>query len=219
MGIGSFAQNRKNVMPQYIKNPPLLEADLAPDPLTQLDHWLGDAEGAGMHEPTAMTLATVDAQNRPSARIVLFKGFYDDGLSFYTSYAGRKAQELAQNPHVALVFWWDKLERQVRVEGRIERLPLELSRKYFYLRPRESQIGAITSHQSAVVESREALDARYDANVTRLAGEEVPFPDNWGGYLVRPDAIEFWQGRLGRLHDRLRYRLDGGRWRIERLEP
>ena len=211
-------------MPQYIKNPPLLEAGLAADPLTQLDRWLGDAASAGMHEPTAMTLATVDAQNRPSARIVLFKGFHERGLSFYTNYEGRKGRELAQNPNVALVFWWDKLERQVRVEGRIERLPREISRKYFYLRPRESQIGAITSHQSEVVESREALDRRYDDNVARYAGEDVPFPETWGGYRVEPRVVEFWQGRLGRLHDRLQYTRDesgrdGSGWRIQRLEP
>ncbi len=206
-------------MPQYTKNPPLLEADLAADPLTQLDHWLGDAESAGMQEPTAMTLATVDAQNRPSARIVLFKGFDDGGLTFYTSYAGRKGRELEHNPHVALVFWWDKLERQVRIEGKIERLPRDLSRKYFYLRPRESQIGAITSRQSEIVDSREALDRRYDDNVARLAGQDVPFPEQWGGYRVRPVAVEFWQGRGGRLHDRLLYRRDGAAWRVDRLEP
>lgn len=206
-------------MPQYIKNTPLLEADLAADPLAQLDRWLGDAESAGMLEPTAMTLATVDARHRPSARIVLFKGLHDGGLTFFTSYAGRKGQELAQNPHAALVFWWDKLERQVRVEGRVDRLPAEISRKYFYLRPRESQIGAVTSRQSTVAESREALDRRYDDNVARLAGQDVPYPPHWGGYRVVPDAVEFWQGRAGRLHDRLRYARTTAGWHIERLEP
>jgi pyridoxamine 5'-phosphate oxidase len=206
-------------MPQYTQNPPLFEEELAPDPLIQLDRWLGDAQAAAMVEPTAMTLATVDAQGRPSARVVLFKGVFDGGLTFYTSYEGRKGRELAENPNVALVFWWDKLERQVRVEGRAERLPHDVSRRYFYSRPRESQIGALTSHQSMVVDSRETLDRRYDENVTRYAGQDVPYPGQWGGYRVVPDVVEFWQGRIGRLHDRLRYTRSGSGWHVDRLEP
>ncbi|HEY1078100.1 MAG TPA: pyridoxamine 5'-phosphate oxidase [Fontimonas sp.] len=206
-------------MPQYLKNPPLLEADLAADPLAQLDRWIGDAQAAGMHEPTAMTLASVDAQGRPSARIVLFKGFDGGGLTFFTNYDGRKGRELAHNNQVALVFWWDIMERQVRIEGTTERLPVEQSRQYFYRRPRESQIGAITSRQSDVVASREALDQRYDDNIARLAGEEVPYPEFWGGYRVTPRAVEFWQGRNGRLHDRLQYLRDAQGWRVVRLEP
>jgi len=206
-------------MPQYTQNPPLFEEELAPDPLTQLDRWLGDAQAAAMVEPTAMTLATVDAQGRPSARVVLFKGVFDGGLTFYTSYEGRKGRELAENPNVALVFWWDKLERQVRIEGRAERLPQEVSRRYFYTRPRESQIGALTSNQSMVVDSRETLDRRYDDNVARYAGQEVPYPGHWGGYRVVPDVVEFWQGRIGRLHDRLRYSRSGSGWHVDRLEP
>ncbi len=204
---------------QFTRNPPLLEADLAADPMDQLDRWMGDAQGAGLREPTAMTLATVDGQGRPSARIVLFKGFDGGGLTFFTNYDGRKGRELAHNNQVALVFWWDVLERQVRIEGAAERLPIEQSRRYFYLRPRESQIGAVTSRQSAVVESRDALDQRYDDNVARLAGEDVPYPDYWGGYRVTPRAIEFWQGRNGRLHDRLQYVRENQRWIIQRLEP
>lgn len=206
-------------MPQYSKNPPLLEADLSADPLEQLDRWMTDAHSAGLREPTAMTLATVDAQGRPSARIVLFKGFDGGGLTFFTNYDGRKGRELAQNDQVALVFWWDILERQVRIEGTTERLPVEQSRQYFYRRPRESQIGAITSRQSSVVDSREALDQRYDDNVARLAGGDVPYPDFWGGYRVTPRAIEFWQGRVGRLHDRLQYLRSDQGWQVQRLEP
>lgn len=206
-------------MSQYTKNPPLLEAGVCADPIEQFDHWLGEAQAAGMIEPTAMTLATVDANGHPSARIVLFKGVHEGGPTFYTSYRGRKAHDLEVNPNVALVFWWDRMERQVRFEGRVAKLPIDMSREYFYQRPRESQIGAITSHQSQVVASREALDQRYDDNVARLAGDEVPFPDHWGGYRVEPVAVEFWQGRLGRLHDRLRYRRDGAQWALERLEP
>ncbi len=207
-------------MSQYTRNPPLNETDLAPDPLSQIERWIGDARAVDMIEPTAMTLATVDTQQRPSARVVLFKGFYEGGLTFYTNYEGRKGRELAGNPHVALVFWWDKLERQIRVEGTVTRLSPEVSRLYFDSRPRHSRIGAITSRQSAVVPSREALDARYEAELARYAEGEIPLPDYWGGYRVEPQSVEFWQGRRSRLHDRLRYVRDTpGAWRVERLEP
>ncbi len=206
-------------MPQYLKNPPLLEAELAVDPLLQFDRWLGEAQSAGLVDPTAMTLATVDGQGRPSARIVLFKGMHENAFTFYTNYAGRKGRELANNPNVALVFWWDRLERQVRIEGQAQPLPRDVSKRYFYSRPRESQIGAVTSRQSVVVEDREHLDRRYDERVAQLAGQEVPFPDDWGGYGVTPISVEFWQGRSGRLHDRLRYVRADTSWRVERLEP
>ncbi len=206
-------------MPQYTSNPPLDHAQLAANPLEQLQRWLDDAAAAGMQEPTAMTLASVDAQGRPSARIVLFKGFHEGGLTFYTNYESRKGRELAVNAQVALVFWWDRLERSVRVEGRVERLPRTLSDRYFHLRLRESQVAAAVSRQSAVVGSREELDRRFDAALAHYAGNDVPLPEFWGGYRVEAEAIEFWQGRLGRLHDRLRYRRDDGRWVIERLEP
>ncbi|HKY91922.1 MAG TPA: pyridoxamine 5'-phosphate oxidase [Nevskiaceae bacterium] len=204
---------------QYDRNPPLLEATLAPEPLDQLEAWMADARAAGQIEPTAMALATATPDGQPSVRIVLFKGFHAGGLTFYTDYEGRKGRELAANARVSAVFWWDRLERQVRVEGAVERLPREVSRAYFESRPRESQIGAITSRQSEVVASRETLDARYAANEAALAGQPVPLPDRWGGYRLVPEAIEFWQGRLGRLHDRLRYRRAGGAWVVERLEP
>lgn len=210
-------------MPQYTQNPPLDIADLDTDPLAQLQGWLDDARTAGMIEPTAMTVATVDAQGRPSARVVLFKGFYGEdmarGLTFYTNYDSRKGRELAGNAHIALVFWWDKLERSVRIEGRVSKLPREVSEQYFHSRPHESQVGAVTSRQSAVVRSRAALDERYAEQLARYEGQSVPLPEHWGGYLVLPEAIEFWQGRHGRLHDRLRYRRESDGWIIERLEP
>jgi pyridoxamine 5'-phosphate oxidase len=203
---------------QYVKNPPLSESALHADPLTQLQLWLDDAQAAGMIEPTAMTLATV-AGDRPSARIVLFKGFHDGGLCFYTNYEGRKGRELAANPHAAAVFWWDRLERQVRVEGRVAPLPVTLSDRYFQSRPRASQLGALTSRQSQVVASREEMDARLAENTRRLEGQPVPRPAFWGGYRIEPELVEFWQGRRDRLHDRLQYRRQPQGWSMERLEP
>lgn len=204
---------------QYDRNPPLEQASLAADPLQQLQRWYEDAKAIGQIEPAAMTLATADTQGRPSARIVLFKGFHDGGLSFYSNYESHKGRDLAENASVALVFWWDRLERQVRVEGRAARLPRAVSEQYFHSRLHESQVAALTSRQSAVVASREALDARYAENLARYAPGTVPLPDHWGGYRVEPQSLEFWQGRHGRLHDRLRYVRSGSAWRIERLEP
>ena len=206
-------------MAQFTKNPPLNESDLPPAPRTLLEHWLADAVALPMQEPTAMTLATVGADGTPSARIVLFKGFHEDGLTFYTNYESHKGLDLAANAKVALVFWWDKLERQVRIEGRAQKLPEAVSRNYFYQRIRDSQLGAITSQQSRVVATREELDARLDANEQRYRGAKVPFPPFWGGYTVTPTLVEFWQGRHGRLHDRLQYRSKNGSWIVERLEP
>ncbi len=203
---------------QYTRNPPLLEADLSSDPLAQFQRWLDDARSAGMIHPTAMALATVDADDRPSARMVLLKGI-DEGFCFYTDYRSRKAQALAAHPRAALTFWWDRLERSVRIEGVVEKLPREMSEEYFHARPRGSQIGALTSHQSRVVASREELDARLAENAARYAQGEVPCPQDWGGYRLRPQMIEFWQGRDNRVHDRLVYRREGDRWRAERLEP
>ncbi|MGH9650099.1 MAG: pyridoxamine 5'-phosphate oxidase, partial [Terriglobales bacterium] len=180
---------------------------------------LKDAQGAGMVEPTAMTLATATADGQPSARIVLYKGPHEGGLTFYTNYDSRKGFELAANARAALVFWWDKLERSVRVEGRVEKLPHAMSEAYAHSRPRGSQLGAFTSRQSRVVASRAELDKRLAENEAKLGGKEVPLPPNWGGYLLRPEMFEFWQGRQNRLHDRLVYRAAGDGWRVERLEP
>lgn len=195
------------------------ERHLQADPMAQLDHWLGDAKAAGLHEPTAMNLATVSAQGKPRNRMVLFKGFIDGGLSFFTDYQGDKGRELTQNPAVALTFWWDILERQVRVEGLAEKLDRVRSEQYFRSRPRVSQISAYTSHQSQVVDSRASLESRYAENQSAFDGGDIPFPGRWGGFVVTPSLFEFWQGRRGRLHDRLRYRRLGQGWTIDRLEP
>ena len=165
--------------------------------------------------PRVAAAATVTA----ARRVVLFKGFHENGLTFYTNYEGRKAQDLAQDGRVALVFWWDKLERQVRVEGRVQKLPQAMSEDYFHSRPRASQLGAVASRQSRVVATREELDQRLDAVTREFEGKPVPLPAYWGGYKVTPELFEFWQGRRDRLHDRLVYRRQDGGWRVERLEP
>lgn len=206
-------------VPQYTRNPPLSLEDLHPDPLQQLLQWIAAAREIGMIEPTAMTLATATADGAPSARVVLFKGLHEGALCFYTHYRGRKARELDTNPRAAATFWWDRLERQVRVEGRVAKLPREVSAAYFASRPRASQLSAHASRQSAVVADRATLDARLAETERRYQGQPVPLPEDWGGYGLTPTVVEFWQGRGGRFHDRLRYRGAAGGWQIDRLEP
>lgn len=206
-------------MAQYTKNPPLIESAVLPDPLEQFEAWLQDAEAAGVIEPTAMNLATVDADGRPSLRVVLFKGWHQGGLCFYTNYESRKAAALAANPYAAATFWWDRLERSVRFEGRIQKLPEALSLAYFHSRPRGSQIGAWASRQSQTADSREGLEARLAEYEQRFAEGEIPLPPFWGGYALIPERVEFWQGRLNRLHDRLCFERAAETWQLRRLQP
>jgi pyridoxamine 5'-phosphate oxidase len=197
---------------------PLLEEDLDHDPLVQLRRWLAEAVDAGIELPEAMTLATATRDGFPSARMVLLKDSSDDGLIFYTGYESRKGHELTENPHAALVLYWHAFGRQVRVEGSVERIPEQQSDDYFRSRPLGSRLSAAVSRQSEVVASREELE-QAAAELGRRSGEEVPRPESWGGYRLVPELWEFWQHRLDRLHDRFRYRPEGGGWIIERLAP
>lgn len=195
------------------------ESDVDPDPLRQFVRWYDDAHRAELLEPNAMTLATATPDGEPSARIVLLKGADERGFAFFTDYRSRKGQDLESNPRAALVFHWGELERQVRITGAVSRVSREESETYFLSRPRGSRLGAWTSHQSSVIATREALDAGLREITARFDGADVPLPPHWGGFRVRPDTIEFWQGREDRLHDRIRYLREGGAWRVERLAP
>jgi pyridoxamine 5'-phosphate oxidase len=199
----------------------LSEADVLPNAIPQFRVWLDEALQAQLDEPTAMTVSTVSAEGQPSARVVLLKGLPDDaGFLFYTNYESRKGQELAVRPLAALTFFWPGLERQVRVEGRIEKAPEALSTEYFQSRPRGSQIGAWASPQSQVIGSREELESREKELEADFTGQNpLPRPSHWGGYVLRPHRIEFWQGRPSRLHDRIVYELAGDAWRLSRLAP
>jgi pyridoxamine 5'-phosphate oxidase len=197
----------------------LLESDVHPNPVVQFQHWLQQALDANLVEPYAMTLATATPDGRPSTRIVLLRGADANGFQFFTNYDSRKGEELAANPRAALLFFWAELERQVRIEGAMEKTTETISDTYFHQRPRASQIAAVASAQSATLPSRQSLEQRYEDLVRLFEGRDVPRPTHWGGYLLHPDRFEFWQGRPSRLHDRLQYRLVNDHWLLERLAP
>ncbi|MFF4019398.1 pyridoxamine 5'-phosphate oxidase [Streptomyces sp. NPDC001843] len=201
------------------------EHELAPHPMDQFTHWFEDAAQATLqgtlHEPNAMVVSTADAAGRPSSRTVLMKQYDADGFVFFTNYDSRKARDLAENPHVSLLFPWHPIARQVIVTGTARRTGSDETARYFRTRPHGSQLGAWASAQSSVIASRAELDASYAELSDRYPeGEQVPVPSNWGGFRVAPWSVEFWQGRANRLHDRLRYVAEpGGGWRVERLSP
>ena len=196
----------------------LLEEDVDSDPVVQFGRWFEEALQGEIYEPNGMALATVGADGRPSLRTVLLKGFDAQGFVFFTNLESRKSRELQANPVAALLFWWDRLHRQVRIEGPVARVSEAEADAYFASRPHGSRIGALASPQSRVIDGRAGLEARV-AELTARFPDEVPRPAHWGGWRVRPDLVEFWQGRPSRLHDRLCYRREGEAWRIERLAP
>ena len=198
----------------------LIESEVDHDPIKQFNIWWQDALEAKIGEVNAMTLATASSDGMPSARTVLLKGFSEEGFIFFTNYNSFKAQQILENPKACLVFFWKELERQVRITGLVQKTSAEQSNSYFQSRPKASQAGAVASPQSQVIESREWLDEQYKKISEQFDGKEIQRPIHWGGYVVKPVIIEFWQGRTGRLHDRIQYSLlENGSWKIERLAP
>lgn len=197
----------------------LTRANLHPDPFQQFDLWLGQALRSEVLEPTAMQLATADAQGKPTLRTVLLKAFDAHGFVFYTNYGSQKAQQMATNPQVAALLFWKELERQVEIIGRVEKVSTAESLRYFLSRPHGSQLGAWVSPQSSIITSRALLEQKLEEVKRKFAAGQVPLPEFWGGYRIIPDAIEFWQGRPNRLHDRFEYRRQADGWELVRLAP
>lgn len=197
----------------------LLESEVDADPFRQFEAWFQQAIDTGRPDPNAMTLATCGADLRPSSRVVLLKAFSPAGFDFYTNYVSRKGEQIASNPQVALSFYWPELERQVRIEGRAEKVSAAESDAYFASRPAGSRLGAHASQQSSVIPDRAHLENELERLKAQYGDDEIPRPAHWGGYRVVPDRIEFWQGRPSRLHDRLVYRLENSKWLLERLAP
>ena len=197
----------------------LSEEAVHDNPIEQFKEWFEHALSADLLDANAMTLATSTKEGKPSSRIVLLKGIDEQGFRFYTNYKSRKGQELQDNPHAALCFYWAPLERQVRIEGTAEKLSRSLSEAYFNQRPRLSRLGAWASHQSAKIASRKELEERFSDIKDRFENKDVPLPDFWGGFRLVPQRVEFWQGRRGRMHDRICYEMHNEQWDIFRLSP
>lgn len=211
-------QNIADIRKDY-KLQTLLETDVATDPIVQFGKWWDEAINSAIDEVNAMTLATVDKNNIPSARIVLLKGYDKNGFVFFTNYQSHKGQQLQQNPHACLVFFWKELERQIRITGTVEKISEEESDAYFTSRPAGSRIGAWASPQSSVIANRTVIEKKSKELEQQYGDNNIPRPPHWGGYIVKPTQIEFWQGRPSRLHDRIQYSLQKDRWVIERLAP
>jgi pyridoxamine 5'-phosphate oxidase len=198
----------------------LRRSDLDPDPIKQFANWFTAAVEAGIRDANAMSLATATAAGRPFVRIVLLKGFDQDGFVFFTNYDSQKGEQLAENPYAALAFYWMELDRQVRISGPVQKTAREASERYFHSRPAGSQLGAWASNQSRPIDGRRVLEAKLAQITERYQQGPIPLPPHWGGFIVHPEMMEFWQGRTNRLHDRFRYLRDQtGRWSIERLAP
>ncbi len=197
----------------------LTKKDVNPDPFKQFGTWFDEAFETITVVPNAMILSTSNQNGRPSSRVVLLKGFSEKGFVFFTNYGSRKGNDIERNPFAALLFFWGELERQVRIEGRVEKISHKESSEYFVTRPRLSQIGALASAQSKVIKKRSELEDAFHKLDKVYEGKEIPMPENWGGYIVIPEYFEFWQGRQSRLHDRICYRQSAGVWEIERLSP
>lgn len=213
MGYGAYEDLRKEY-DKYTLN----ESEVDKDPIVQFDNWFKEALASDIEEPNAMALSTVSSDNIPSSRIVLLKGVLEGGFIFYSNYNSQKGQEIAANPNVSLLFFWDKLHRQVRIDGKINKYSKEKSKEYYDSRPYKSRIGALASEQSRIAENREEIEKRFEEFNTKYP-ENPPMPDNWGGYIVEPSRIEFWQGRRSRMHDRLVYERNSDNWEIVRLYP
>jgi pyridoxamine 5'-phosphate oxidase len=211
-------ENIQNLRQDY-RSASLSENDVNANPILQFKNWFKDAVDAQLYEPNVMTLATCDRFGKPSARIVLLKDIDEDGFVFYTNYESKKGIDIVENPQAALVFFWPELERQVRIEGMVSKVSEQASSDYFHSRPIGSQIGAMASPQSKIISSRESLERKVEELTTQYEGQEIPRPLHWGGYLVEPTHIEFWQGRPSRLHDRIVYDFAEGSWIINRLAP
>jgi pyridoxamine 5'-phosphate oxidase len=208
----------QNLRQEY-RSAALSEAEVDKDPIAQFAKWFTDALSAQLFEPNVMTLATADKTGKPAARIVLLKGFDEQGFTFYTNYDSHKGHDLEENPRAALVFFWPALERQVRIEGMVTKTAAEVADRYFHSRPTGSQIGALASPQSSVLTDRHMLEDKVVELTQQYENKDIPRPAHWGGYVVSPVNIEFWQGRPSRLHDRIYYQLTDGQWSISRLAP
>tara|TARA_Y100000992_G_scaffold299067_1_gene265263 strand:+ start:529 stop:1128 length:600 start_codon:yes stop_codon:yes gene_type:complete len=197
----------------------LTEDNINPDPFKQFDIWFKDAHDIGLKDPNAMNVASATKDGIPSSRMVLLKSYDENGFIFYTNYTSRKSREIIDNPLVALNFFWDALERQVRVEGKIKKIDSKISDEYFASRARLSQLGAHASNQSEVIENYDVITNKLKELEKKFEGEEIPRPEHWGGFIIVPDSIEFWQGHQGRIHDRLKFQRLEQKWKLDRLSP
>jgi len=217
--MAELHQSLENEREEY-KHGSLLKADADSNPFAQFDQWFQASKKSDTREPYAMALATADSNGQPSMRMVLLRAYDQKGFVFYTNYLSRKGKELAENPLASLLFFWESQERQIRLEGKIEKVSEKMSQSYFEKRPFKSQVGAVASNQSEVIESRKELEEKFDALLAVQEGRgSIDKPEHWGGYRLVPHYFEFWQGRRSRLHDRICYKQEGSDWKIERLAP